>query len=157
MSIEQSMNKVLARRGEVESRLTDAASMSPDELASLSRELSELRPVCEQIDLVRRLEGDRDAAVMLAEEAVALAKHVRDACPQLRFVGLMTIGAPGEMGCFDTLVDCRATVAEALGVEPTSLELSMGMSGDFEEAIKRGSDSVRVSSIFGARDYPPKQ
>ena len=69
MSIEQSMDKVLARRDEVESRLADAASMSPDELASLSRELSELRPVCEQIDLVRRLEGDRDAAVMLAEEA----------------------------------------------------------------------------------------
>ena len=56
MSIEQSMDKVLARRDEVESRLADAASMSPDELASLSRELSELRPVCEQIDLVRRLE-----------------------------------------------------------------------------------------------------
>ena len=68
MSIEQSMDKVLARRDEVESRLADAASMSPDELASLSREL-ELRPVCEQIDLVRRLEGDRDAAKMLAEEA----------------------------------------------------------------------------------------
>ena len=69
MSIEQSMDKVLARRDEVELRLGDAASMSPEELAGLSRELSELRPVCEQIDLVRRLEGDRDAAVMLAEEA----------------------------------------------------------------------------------------
>ena len=69
MSIETSMDKVLARRDEVESRRADAASMSPDELASLSRELSELRPVCEQIELVRRLEGDRDAAVMLAEEA----------------------------------------------------------------------------------------
>ena len=45
MSIEQSMDKVLARRDEVESRLADAGSMSPDELASLSRELSELRPV----------------------------------------------------------------------------------------------------------------
>ena len=68
MSIEQSMDKVLTRRDEVESRLANAASMSPDELASLSRELSELRPVCEQIDLVRRLQFDRDAAVMLTEE-----------------------------------------------------------------------------------------
>ena len=95
---------------------------------------------------------------VLAEDVVGLATHVRDACPQLRLVGLMTIGAPGESKCFDTLVECRACVAEALGVDAGSLELSMGMSGDFEEAIARGSDSVRVgSSIFGARDYPAKK
>jgi len=69
MSLAQSMDKVLARRDEVEARLSEAASMSPDELANLSRELAELRPVCEQVDLVRRLEGDREAAVALAEEA----------------------------------------------------------------------------------------
>ena len=41
-----------------------------------------------------------------------------------------------------------------LAVPPESLELSMGMSGDFEEAARSGSTSVRVgSSIFGARDY----
>ena len=52
MSIEQSMDKVLARRDEVESRLADAASMSPDELGRLWRERWVLRPGCEQIDLV---------------------------------------------------------------------------------------------------------
>ena len=32
--------------------------------------------------------------------------------------------------------------------------LSMGMSGDFEDAIAAGANMVRVgSSIFGARDY----
>ncbi|MGM9936879.1 MAG: YggS family pyridoxal phosphate-dependent enzyme, partial [Candidatus Ornithomonoglobus sp.] len=37
-------------------------------------------------------------------------------------------------------------------------ELSMGMSGDFETAIKCGSTMVRVgSAIFGARDYSKKQ
>ena len=31
----------------------------------------------------------------------------------------------------------------------------MGMSNDFEEAIKMGSTNIRVgSSIFGARNYP---
>ena len=39
----------------------------------------------------------------------------------------------------------------------TDLELSMGMSGDYEAAIAAGSTSVRVgSAIFGARDYPAK-
>ena len=55
MSLDQSMDRVLARRGEVEARLSEAGSMAPDELAALSRELSELRPVCEQIELVRSL------------------------------------------------------------------------------------------------------
>ncbi|MCT4655632.1 MAG: YggS family pyridoxal phosphate-dependent enzyme [Cohaesibacter sp.] len=34
-------------------------------------------------------------------------------------------------------------------------ELSMGMSGDYQEAIKAGASHVRVgSAIFGKRDYP---
>ena len=34
------------------------------------------------------------------------------------------------------------------------LELSMGMSADYEMAIQKGSNYVRVgSSLFGARDY----
>ena len=44
--------------------------------------------------------------------------------------------------------------AEVLGVDVDSLELSIGMSGDYTEAIKREATSVRVgSTIFGARDY----
>lgn len=36
----------------------------------------------------------------------------------------------------------------------TDLELSMGMSDDFESAIHAGATNVRVgSSIFGARNY----
>ena len=36
--------------------------------------------------------------------------------------------------------------------------LSMGMSGDFEDAIRAGATMVRVgSSIFGQRYYPDKQ
>ena len=72
-------------------------------------------------------------------------------------MGLMTIGAPGDSTCFKTLSDCRDTVLQELQLPAGSLELSMGMSGDFEAAIANGSDSVRVgSSIFGARDYKPK-
>ena len=33
-------------------------------------------------------------------------------------------------------------------------ELSMGMSGDFEDAIREGSTLVRIgTAIFGERDY----
>mmetsp|Transcript_35520 Transcript_35520/g.80138 ORF Transcript_35520/g.80138 Transcript_35520/m.80138 type:complete len:272 (+) Transcript_35520:102-917(+) len=84
----------------------------------------------------------------------SLAVQISEVCPDLRVAGLMTIGAPGDSSCFDKLVACRADAAAALGKEPASLALSMGMSGDFEIAIAKGATSVRVgSSIFGARAY----
>ena len=55
MSLDSTMEKVLRRRAEVESRLSHVADMSPAEMANLSRELTELRPICEQIELVNRL------------------------------------------------------------------------------------------------------
>jgi uncharacterized pyridoxal phosphate-containing UPF0001 family protein len=70
----------------------------------------------------------------------------------------MTIGAPGDTDCLDSLSKCRDEVASALGVEPKELGLSMGMSNDYEVAIAKGSTNVRVgSTIFGARDYSDKK
>eukprot|EP00588_Corethron_pennatum_P008839 CAMPEP_0194274120 /NCGR_PEP_ID=MMETSP0169-20130528/7283_1 /TAXON_ID=218684 /ORGANISM="Corethron pennatum, Strain L29A3" /LENGTH=333 /DNA_ID=CAMNT_0039017235 /DNA_START=15 /DNA_END=1016 /DNA_ORIENTATION=- len=87
-----------------------------------------------------------------------LAKKIRDVCPNLKLAGLMTIGAPGDYSCFDVLASCRVATAGELGVPEEALELSMGMSGDFEEAIRRGATNVRVgSTIFGARDYSNKK
>lgn len=89
-----------------------------------------------------------------ADEAAALARHIAEDCPRLRLAGLMTIGAVGDAGCFGALAEARAAAAAACAVEPDALELSMGMSGDFEAAIAAGSTSVRVgSTIFGERDY----
>ena len=70
MSIDSSMDKVLERRQEVEAQLSRSAELSSKELAGFSRELSELRPVCEQIELVRSLESElQDAMTMIAEAA----------------------------------------------------------------------------------------
>ena len=69
MSLDLSMDKVLARRAEVEERLSQAAEMVPAEMTALSRELAELRPVCDQVALVRRLVSEREAAVTLLGEA----------------------------------------------------------------------------------------
>jgi PLP dependent protein len=94
------------------------------------------------------------------EETVALAKHISSSCEHLRLAGLMTIGQPDYSSRpenFICLTQCRAQVAEAIGVSPDTLELSMGMSGDFEQAVEMGSTVIRVgSTIFGARDYSTK-
>ena len=43
-------------------------------------------------------------------------------------------------------------------MEPENIELSMGMSNDYEEAIQMGSTNIRVgSSIFGARNFGPSK
>ena len=69
MSLDSTMDKVLARRTEVENILNDAASLSVDEMANFARELSELRPVCEQIELVQRLTSELGDAEVMVEEA----------------------------------------------------------------------------------------
>ncbi|KAJ9591005.1 hypothetical protein L9F63_027786, partial [Diploptera punctata] len=79
------------------------------------------------------------------ESAVELAKHIRERCNNLELVGLMTIGSL-------CLKKVRDSVCDALGLDCSALELSMGMSDDFEHAIEMGSTNVRVgSSIFGHR------
>ena len=70
MSIDSSMDKMLQRRQEVEAQLSRSAELSNKQLADFSRELFELRPVCDQIELVRQLEGElEDALTMVAEAA----------------------------------------------------------------------------------------
>lgn len=87
-----------------------------------------------------------------------------EAAPHLRLLGLMTIGAIARSAAttaetenedFEVLRGQRDLVAQELGLgleEGRTLELSMGMSEDFEGAVVMGSAEVRVgSTIFGAR------
>ncbi|QCD77165.1 pyridoxal phosphate homeostasis protein-like [Vigna unguiculata] len=90
---------------------------------------------------------------------VDLAKHITN-CPNLEFSGLMTIGMLDYSSTpenFKMLSNCRSEVCKALGIPETQCELSMGMTGDFEQAIEMGSTNVRIgTAIFGAREYPKK-
>lgn len=90
-------------------------------------------------------------------ETLELARHIQKECHFLRLAGLMTVGnadytsTPDNFKC---LADCRERISSELGIKEEDLELSMGMSGDFEPAIGAGSTNVRLgSTIFGKRDY----
>ena len=74
--------------------------------------------------------GEDTKSGVPVSETAALAAAIRDECPLLTVAGLMTIGAPGDFGCFDRLVEARVDAAAALGVPVEQLGLSMGMSGD---------------------------
>ncbi|KAF7312679.1 Pyridoxal phosphate homeostasis protein [Mycena indigotica] len=95
-------------------------------------------------------------------DLVKLAKHIVTSCPQLRLDGLMTIGAleqslsDDENADFVTLTTTRDLLELQLQedgfLSERRLLLSMGMSSDFEAALKAGSNIVRVGTgIFGAR------
>ena len=91
-----------------------------------------------------------------------LALHIQKDCPQLKVLGLMTIGSweashdPSKPNPdFECLKQTKAELTRILqeqGVDLGDLELSMGMSADFVQAAKEGSSSVRVGTrIFGER------
>ncbi|CAI7602929.1 unnamed protein product [Penicillium crustosum] len=106
--------------------------------------------------------GEENKAGVEPAGAAALCRYVREQCPRLKLQGFMTIGAiarsrmttvENENEDFET----RDRVVKELGLvgDEAELELSMGMSSDFEGAIALGSDQVRVgTTIFG--DRPPK-
>ncbi|KAK4050485.1 hypothetical protein OIO90_005068 [Microbotryomycetes sp. JL221] len=129
------------------------------------------------------LDGDNNASDAASHELYTLATHILTECPELRLKGLMTIGsvdasfsheANSVNPDFDKLTKARKwlvdnlkqddkvrqiieqqTIDQEEANEHGGLELSMGMSEDFEQAIKQGSSNVRVGSkIFGAR--PPR-
>ncbi|BGP52694.1 hypothetical protein JCM8202v2_000250 [Rhodotorula sphaerocarpa] len=108
-------------------------------------------------------------------EAVDVAAHILAQCPTLRLRGLMTIGSLDASTSahpnpdFERLKETRSALLAMLrerkdvdeavqkleAEQEGGLELSMGMSSDFAEAIEQGSSNVRVgSSIMGAR--PPR-
>jgi len=101
--------------------------------------------------------GEENKHGIKPDEVDDVVDHIQQQCPRLQFRGVMCIGMNNRMDDgpnpdFVNLSNIRARVAERLNVSANTLELSMGMSADFEEAIKLGSTSVRVgSSIFGQR------
>ena len=109
--------------------------------------------------------GEEEKSGCEPQDAAALCRHVREKCLHLSLQGVMTIGAIArskaakegkENEDFVRLKEVRDAVAKDLGLQQEELELSMGMSEDFESAIHCGSSEVRVgSTIFGQR--PAKQ
>lgn len=109
--------------------------------------------------------GEESKSGIEPSQAVELCRFIQEKCSRLKLQGLMTIGAIArskattpetENEDFICLRETRDKICQELGLEgEDKLELSMGMSEDFEGAIAMGSNEVRVgSTIFGAR--PPR-
>jgi hypothetical protein len=92
--------------------------------------------------------GMQPDEVLAAAETLFLMPHI-----SLR--GLMTIASPDKTKAREEFRNLRVLLEKLKKISPDPLklsELSMGMSGDFEEAIHEGATMIRVgSAIFGWR------
>ena len=102
--------------------------------------------------------GGEAAKSGFAPEDIAAAAETALAMPHVRVRGLMTIPPVamephGNLAYFEKMrwlyVDINAKIYD------NKMEyLSMGMSGDYEDAVRAGATMVRVgTAIFGARNY----
>ena len=95
-----------------------------------------------------------------SDSVFPLISFILESCPGLGFGGLMTIGKIDDSAtAFTVLNNVKHAVESEFGdsllLANNEFTMSMGMSGDFVEAIEHGATSIRVgSSIFGVRDYP---
>lgn len=83
---------------------------------------------------------------VMSEEAIDIYQQIQESCPQLRLKGVMSIGANTNnikevQESFETTYD----IYEILKKDGATI-CSMGMSGDYELAIKCGSNLVRIGS-----------
>jgi pyridoxal phosphate enzyme (YggS family) len=106
------------------------------------------------------ISGDPDKHGLLAEHVFGFTEELLEAGHAgLSLRGLMTIGRRGASMAerqqeFAALRELAAACGERFGAS-RFCELSMGMSSDFELAIREGASIVRVgSAIFGPRPLP---
>ncbi|MDP4529644.1 YggS family pyridoxal phosphate-dependent enzyme [Alkalimonas delamerensis] len=88
------------------------------------------------------------------EAILPLAKTV-DALPGLELKGLMTIPAPSAQQQVETAFASMQQLSKELQQHyPKATELSMGMSDDWQLALRYGATMIRLgTAIFGARNY----
>lgn len=107
------------------------------------------------------ISGEETKSGISADELPELLEHVGE-LSRVKVRGLMTIAPKTDNSITNTLhfdnmrqlfIDIQSKKYDNVNME----YLSMGMSGDYETAIRCGANMVRVgSAIFGDRDYSRK-
>ena len=125
--------------------------------------LDEIEKTAEKLGIVQdillevNIGGEEAKSGFAPTEAPEAARYAKT-LSHVQVLGLMTIppveSAPGENLPFFAQMQALYVDINQNIYDNKFKYLSMGMSGDFAEAIESGSNMVRVgSAIFGARDY----
>ncbi|KAK0165166.1 hypothetical protein PV328_003710 [Microctonus aethiopoides] len=85
--------------------------------------------------------GEKEKSGCEISQTSTLVNYIKNNCKNLKFVGLMTIGAYGYDPAngpnpdFVALKNCRDDICKELNLSKDDVELSMGMSTDYEHAV----------------------
>jgi len=136
-------------------------SVDRDELLACVQKEAAKKGVVQDVLLEINVGGEESKAGYTPDAARQTAANMA-AFPNVRLRGLMAIPPvsefPGENRRYfaemrNLFVDIKAKKYDNVSMEC----LSMGMSEDFEDAIREGSTMIRVgTAIFGPRHYPTK-
>ncbi len=126
-------------------------------LEAIDRE-AERQNLCQDILLEVNIGGEKSKSGFSIAEIWDILEIITD-FPHIRIRGLMAIPPicenPGENNKFFQEMCNLSVDITAKKYDNVSMEiLSMGMSGDYADAISCGSTMIRIgTAIFGARDY----
>ena len=116
--------------------------------------------ICQDILLEINIGEEASKTGFSAEDILPLLEHLGD-FPNVRVCGLMAIPPicenKGDNDKFFKEIHALAVDIKAKKYDNVCMEvLSMGMSGDYADAIAHGSTMIRIgTAIFGARNYAP--
>lgn len=100
--------------------------------------------------------GEEQKSGFRSEEELICAVSSLSSYPHVVLKGIMTVGPLGGDRERNKAAFCRteALFERVKALVPSCSILSMGMSGDYEDAIAFGSTEVRIgTAIFGERNY----
>jgi hypothetical protein len=92
--------------------------------------------------------GEATKSGVSTEQAYDIYQQIKESCPNINLKGVMTIGAHSEeKTVIQKSFEDTYTIYDKVQKEGATV-CSMGMSGDYELAIKCGSNLVRVGSAL---------
>jgi len=92
--------------------------------------------------------NEKSKSGVSSEEAFDIYQNIKENCPQINLKGVMTIGAHSEdTKLIQQSFETTHGIYEKLDKEGATV-CSMGMSADYELAIKCGSNLVRIGSAL---------
>jgi len=121
--------------------------------------VSKNRNICSKVLVQVNTSGEESKFGCSPKNTELLVEQI-SALDGLKICGLMTIGNFDEdqenvRPCFVLLKKLADQITSKNIPNVSMVELSMGMTNDFETAIEEGSTMIRVgTAIFGARSYP---
>lgn len=131
---------------------------SMDSLKKLDLLNKELSKVDRSVDVLIQVKTSEENSKSGVDrtELPEIIDFVTKQCGHIRFKGFMTIGAAGDLSAFKELKSVKDEWQGSL--KDFELELSMGMSADYAQAIESGSTYVRIGSLlFGERVNSKKE